>query len=289
MSLPITRLVSAAVARGLSSTQPVLLTTDGPLAVRVNIVVSHDEPTDFAAPLDLIWIEPTTLVALRRSNRQQSSQYTHTWIAATEANFWTAQIWDEPTPADQEFLELDRNVGNPHFLTAADLNALDLTVGGSLTAPLNVRKAADVNAYGPDEVLPKSLIMTAVTAAQALAASVYQNLASIRSSLTAVRTRVTTSEGKIKVLEDKFAALPENPENPGTGQALPNAYFTQEEAAVEWIIEHNLATTRLDVYVRKDDGQMMVPDISESVDANSYRLTFAEARAGTVVLIGLKA
>ena len=55
MSLPTTRLIEAARARGLTDSKPILLTTDGGVALeRINIIVSKTEPVAVKAPLDLI-------------------------------------------------------------------------------------------------------------------------------------------------------------------------------------------------------------------------------------------
>lgn len=278
MSLPISRLVQAATARGLNSTTPVLLTMDGPLAVRINVVVSQAEPINYAAPLDLIWIEPVSQVALRRVNRQQSSGYVHTWTPVTEANSWTAQTWDEPIPTTQPLKELNAQVGNPFFLTADDIHALDTRTGGSIEGPLHV-VTKSVDDYAPTEVMPKSVVKSLTDAAAGVAASVYQQLASVRSAATALRTRVTNVEKRVTTLE----------QNPPGGQSLPIKQYTQEVPELEWIIEHNLDTKSFVVNVYLPTGEVMVPEVAAAVDSSTFRLLFAAPRAGTATLIGIKA
>lgn len=76
MSLPTTRLIEAARARGLTDSKPILLTTDGGVALeRINIIVSKMEPVTVKAPLDLIWIDPSTGVPLRRVSRASSNTF----------------------------------------------------------------------------------------------------------------------------------------------------------------------------------------------------------------------
>lgn len=298
MSLPIARLVAAATARGLSQTAPILLSTDGGVAEqRVNIIVSYTEPTNVVAPLDLLWINPTSLTTLRRVSRANSQAYTHTWTDATESNFWTPQIWDEPMPSDQSFRELNRNVGNPFFLETSDIDAVNQTTGGTMLGPLKIRVDASIDNYADQEAIPKTLVKKLTDAAQAVAASVYQQMASIKSQITSIRNRVTAAEktivihtdglldhdARIKTLEE---ADPSNPGTPGTG--LPNKIFTQEEAALEWAIEHKLGTEAVIVQIYLTSGEFVMPDVMEPVDEDNYRVTFAEARAGTAVLVGIR-
>ncbi|MNQ21845.1 hypothetical protein D3C85_349730 [compost metagenome] len=279
MSLPIARLVAAAEARGLSPVAPILLSTDGGVAKqRVNIIVSHTEPVTVVAPLDLLWINPASNTTLRRVSRASSQAYTHTWTDATEANFWTPQIWDEPKPADQPYQELNRNVGNPFFLDTSDINAVNQD-GGTMTGPLGLRVGASIDVYAENEAVPKSLVKKLTDTAQAVAASVNQQLGSIRSQLTALRTRMTSAEGRITTLENAET---------GPGGSTPSYKFQQVEAALEWFIEHNLNSTSIVAQIYLATGESVVPEEMESVDVNTYRVTFAEARAGTAVLVGIR-
>lgn len=278
MSLPTTRLIGAALARGYSDSKPILLTTDGGVALeRINIIVSKTEPVTVKAPLDLIWIDPTTGVPLRRVSRASSTTFAHTWTAATEENFWQPQIWDEPKPADQPYLELNRNVGNAHLLTAEDLQAVSV-LGGTMTGPLNIRVDVDIDAYTANEALPKTLVKKLTDAASAVAASVYQQMASVRTQLTSLRQRVTATEQRITVLES----------NSGGGGGVPQSRHVQEEAALVWEIEHNLATPNIMASVLLPNGETVTPDKMEPVNDNTYRVTFAEARAGSALLIGIR-
>lgn len=279
MSLPIARLVAAAQTRGLGQSAPILLSTDGGVAKqRVNIIVSYSEPVSVVAPLDLLWIDPSSLKTLRRVSRAMSQDYTHTWTEATETNFWTPQIWDEPKPADQPYQELNRNVGNPFLLEASDLNAIS-AAGGAMSGPLDIRVATSIDDYAENEALPKTLVKKLTDAAQAVAASVYQQMASVRSQITAVRNRVTNVEARVKVLEDAPT---------GPGGSTPSKKFEQAEAELEWRIEHNLGTKAIIAEVYLDSGEAVIPDVMEALDLNTYRITFAKARAGTAVLVGIR-
>lgn len=279
MSLPIARLVAAAQARGLSQAAPILLSTDGGVAKqRVNIIVSYSEPVTVVAPLDLLWINPTSNTTLRRVSRANSQAYTHTWTDATESNFWTPQIWDEPKPSDQPYQELNRNVGNPFFLETSDINAVNQD-GGTMTGPLGLRVGATIDVYADNEAVPKTLVKKLTDTAQAVAASVNQQLASIRTQLTALRTRMTGAENRIKVLEDTPT---------GPGGSTPTKKFEQEEPALEWFIEHNLNSVSIVAQVYLATGEFVMPEKMEPVDVNTFRVTFAEARAGTAVLVGIR-
>lgn len=279
MSLPIARLVAAAEARGLGQSAPILLSTDGGVAnQRVNIIVSYSEPVSVVAPLDLLWINPSDLSTLRRVSRAMSQDYTHTWAAATEQNFWTPQIWDEPKPSDQPFQELNHNVGNPFFLETSDIDAVNVA-GGLMTGPLGLRVDTSVDNYADNEALPKTVVKKLTDAAQSVAASVYQQMASVRAQITAVRNRVTNTEARIKVLEDTPT---------GPGGSIPSKKFSQEDAELEWRIEHNLGTKSILAQVYLATGEFVMPEIMEALDENTYRITFAKARAGTAVLVGLR-
>jgi hypothetical protein len=308
MSLPIARLLSAAETRGLSQSSSVLLTVDGGVTdQRVNVIVSYDEPVSVIAPLDLLWIEPISGQALRRVSRANSNAYTHTWTEASETSFWLPQIWDEPTPNDQQLQELERNIGNPHLLITDDIDALNVINGGTVIGPLQVRVGTTIDEYTDAETLPKILVKKLTDAAQAVAASVYQQLASFRSQLTALRSRVTAvektvvthttqfeetevtlvgHERRIKRLEDSDPNIPTDPTDPVEG--LPSKRYIQYEAADEWLIEHGMATSAVIASVYLQSGEMVMPDVMESVDDNTFRVTFAKARAGTAVLVGIR-
>lgn len=279
MSLPIARLVAAAEARGLGQSAPILLSTDGGVAKqRVNIIVSYSEPVSVVAPLDLLWVDPSSMTTLRRVSRANSQTHTHTWTEATEDNFWTPQIWDEPKPTDQPYQELNRNVGNPFFLETSDINAVN-TAGGLMTGPLGLRVTTSIDDYANNEALPKTLVKKLTDAAQSVAASVYQQMASVKAQITAVRTRVTNTEARIKVLEDAPT---------GPGGSVPQKKYTQEEAALEWRVEHNLGTKAIIAQVYLATGEFVMPEVMEPLDENTYRILFAKARAGTAVLVGLR-
>lgn len=308
MSLPTARLLSAAETRGLSQSSSVLLTVDGGLTgQRVNVIVSYEEPVSVIAPLDLLWIEPISGQTLRRVSRANSNAYTHTWTPATESTFWLPQIWDEPVPNDQQLQELERNIGNPHLLITEDIDALNVVKGGTVIGPLQVRVGATIDEYTDAETLPKLLVKRLTDAAQAVAASVYQQLASFRTQLNALRTRVTTvektvathttqfeetetklagHERRIKRLEDADPSIPTDPTDPGA--SLPSKRHTQYLEANEWLIEHDMATSAVIASVYLQSGEMVMPDVMESVDENTFRVTFAKARAGTAVLVGIR-
>lgn len=273
MSLPINRLIQAAIARGLDVAVPVLFTTDGPTHVRVNVIVSYEEPIQVAAPLDLLWLKPDGTALRRISRAQDAGEYEHTWQVADESNFWLPQIWDEPRPQDQDFQELNRNIGNPHGLVAIDIGAIHES-GGAMTGPL-VPRAATVEApYAANEVVPRSFVEQLTSAAQGLAASVNQQLSSVRSSITALRNRVVILENKVDDLQ--------------VGSGTPNFKHLQEELALEWTIVHNLKSLDVIVNVRNEVGVVMIPDQQIVDDEDTVRITFAEARIGKAIVLGVR-
>ena len=273
MSLPIDRLIQAAIVRGLDVAEPVLFTTDSPTRVRVNVIVSHEEPIQVAAPLDLLWLQPDGTALRRISRAQDAGEYEHTWQVADETNFWLPQIWDEPRPADQDFQELNRNIGNPHGLVAIDIGAIHES-GGSMAGPLVPRVATVEVPYAPNEVVPRSFVEQLTSAAQSLAASVYQQLSSVRSSVIAVRNRVTILEETVEGLE--------------AGSGTPNFKYDRAEPLLEWLIVHNLKSLDVIVEARTETGLLMIPDQQIVVDDDTVRLTFAEARMGRAIVLGIR-
>lgn len=273
MALPLVRLVKAARKRGLSQTNPVPLTTDG-INGRINVIVSYAEPTNEIAPLDLVWIDPETLVVRRRVSRAQSADFTHTWQDADETTFYQRQTWDEPIPADEKLQELDRNIGNPHdLLLDEDLGGVPIA-GAQMTGPLLPRVVADTAEYAPEEAVPRSFVEVITKAAQNLAVTVYQQLLSLRNSIRNLQGRMTTVEQKVQDIT--------------VGEGLPTFNYTQAEAALQWQIKHSLNTANLQVVVRNADGELMLPDIQRSVDADNLLVTFAEERAGYATIVGVR-
>lgn len=273
MSLPTSRLIQAAVDRGLTVATPVLLTMDGPEHIRVNVIISHAEPVSVVAPLDLLWINPDTGSPLRRVSRAQSQDFVHTWEVADETSFWLAQSWDEPRPVDQDFHELNRNIGNTHGLILADIGALGVE-GGDLTGPLRPRVLEVGDDYAPAEAVPRSFVEKLTMAAQSLAASVSQQLTSTRNALTAVRNRVTVVEQELESIQ--------------LGDGTPRYKHDQVEPALEWIIVHNLHVPDITVRVVREDGTLMIPATETMVDEDTLRLTFAEARQGRALILGIR-
>ncbi len=275
MTLPIQRLIEAASIRGLSESNGIILSIDGPLGVRINVTVSHQEPITIVAPMDLIWIKPDTGDVLRRVSRAQSQTHSHTWQLADESNFWQQQIWDEPRPNDQDFQELNRNIGNTHLLKAEDIGAIS-TDGAQMLGQFRPRvlDPAKSETYAAEEAVPRSFIETLTLAAQGLAASVYQQLNSVRSSLTNARNRLVIVEQKLQDIE--------------IGEGTPRYKHDQLEPSLEWRITHSLNTLDVTVEVRNSDGLLMVPDIQQPIDADNILLTFAEPRTGKVLILGLR-
>lgn len=275
MTLPIERLIDAAYKRGLTESNIVLLSMDSPQGQRVNISVSVIEPTEIVAPMDLIWISPSTKNALRRVSRAQSvMDFTHTWNIADETTFWEAQVWDEPRPTDQDFQELDRNIGNTHLLIAEDIGVIS-DRGAQMLGAFRPRLLGEApDDYAMEEAVPRSFIQRVTDTALAASSSVRQQLASIRASLTNARNRLVIVEDKLQDIQ--------------IGEGTPRYKHEQIEETLEWTVVHSLNSTDVMVEVRNSEGVLMIPDEQRPIDANNILITFAEPRVGFAYVVGIR-
>lgn len=60
--------------------------------------------------------------------------------------------------------------------------------------------------------------------------------------------------------------------------------YTQNPAALEWVIEHEFNSVHVEIWVTDADGIRIYPDASQAVDANTVKITFTQAQAGTALL-----
>lgn len=259
------KLTRAAISRGYSTSNPVLLTTDSE-GVRVNVVVSAVEPHNVRAPLNLIWIQPESGLVRKRVSRESSEDLQQTWTETF--NFWEAQVWDEPKPTDQAYQELNRNVGNPHNLEASDIDAMGLE-GGTFTGPVRTTKDADFNT---DEFVPLSFIQKLLLPVQSLTISVWQQMSAIRSQMTGLNRRVILLEA----VTENIAGI----------QAATFDLETDEEHL--FTFNHGLDAETLLVNVVNAAGTEVLFDKLEILGRNEARLKFAGYVKGTVSVIRIR-
>ncbi len=273
MNQLISRLIAAANTRGLSPTNPVLLTTDGN-GNRINIIVSHEEPIEVQAPLNLVWINPLDSTTMRRVSRESSQSFEHTWSTVTQETLFAPQIWDEPRPANQDFRELNANVGNPHNLVAHDIGAITFE-GGQFTGAILPRIIDESESYDDNEAAPVSFIRKLLLPIQSSATSTFQQLNSIRNQLNSVRTRVTAVELRL----DSVAGAQRYVYSQSHGEGELGA------GERDWTIAHQLNAQFVEVSVFGEDGRTIIPDRVEQLDANTVKLVFAEITSGTAVVL----
>ena len=257
------KMVRAARSRGYSLSNPVLLTTDAN-GIRVNVVVSAYEPHAIRAPLNLIWINPEEDVVRKRVSRESSDDLTQSWTTTFE--YFEPQIWDEPQPADQVFQELNRNVGNTHFLEASDIGAIG-EEGGVLTGPLSTEKDTG---FETDEFVPLSFIQRLVAPIQNLTSSIYFQLTSIRNQLHNVSRRVVALELITESIE---------------GIRGVSHSFTTGDEDFSTIIKHDLDAEVLAITVVRSDGVPVIYDYVETISRNESKVVFAGPVTGIAVII----
>lgn len=254
------RLVRAAISRGYTEANPILLTTDRD-GVRVNVVVSASEPHSIRSPLNLIWINPVANSVQKRTGRESTPYTKHTWVDDFE--FFEPQVWDEPIPADQPYRELNANVGNTHNLELADLGGIS-EMGGTFIGPVVLREGND---YANNEAVPKSFVLQTVQLLEAAVTSVRLNLTSIRQSIIALRQRVVSLE----LLTGSIEAV--------------RSYSEEFESAEQWSITHNLDSEYIYMWVTKPDGTNVIYDKLEVLDRNNCVAHFAKPVEGRAVVV----
>lgn len=254
------RLVRAAVSRGYSQANPILLTADKG-GLRVNLIVSSTEPHNVRSPLNLIWINPEAETVQKRVSRESTEFSLHEWTE--EFEFFEPQLWDEPIPDDQTFQELNRNVGNTHNLEIEDLDGISI-YGGTMGGPLVLRQADD---YADDEAVPKSFMYKFMSGLEAIVISTKMQVGSLRSSISAHARRITSLELAIGSLKSVRS-------------------FSQEyESSEQWEVEHNLDSQHVYAWITKPDGTNVVYDRIEAVDNNNCVIHFAGPVEGLAVVV----
>lgn len=254
------RLVRAAISRGYTEANPILLTTDRD-GVRVNVVVSASEPHSIRSPLNLIWINPVANSVQKRIGRESTPYTNHTWVDDFE--FFEPQVWDEPIPSDQPYRELNANVGNTHNLELADLGGIG-EMGGTFIGPVVIREDSD---YADNEAAPLGFIKTLLARLENLVTSVRLQGNTLRAAITGHTRRIVSLELMLGSIE------------------AVRSYSEEFESAEQWSITHNLDSEYIYMWVTKPDGTNVIYDKLEVLDRNNCVAHFAKPVEGRAVVV----
>lgn len=254
------RLVRAAISRGYTEANPILLTTDQD-GVRVNVVVSASEPHSIRSPLNLIWINPVANSVQKRTGRESTPYTNHTWVDDFE--FFEPQVWDEPIPSDQPYRELNANVGNTHNLELADLGGIG-EMGGTFIGPVVIREDSD---YADNEAVPLGFIKNLLARFENLVTSVRLQGNTLRAAITGHTRRIVSLELMLGSIE------------------AVRSYSEEFESAEQWSITHNLDSEYIYMWVTKPDGTNVIYDKLEVLDRNNCVAHFAKPVEGRAVVV----
>lgn len=254
------RLVRAAISRGYTEANPILLTTDQD-GVRVNVVVSASEPHSIRSPLNLIWINPVADSVQKRTGRESTPYTNHTWVDDFE--FFEPQVWDEPIPSDQPYRELNANVGNTHDLELADLGGIG-EMGGTFIGPVVIREDSD---YADNEAAPLGFIKILLARLENLVTSVRLQGNTLRAAITGHTRRIVSLELMLGSIE------------------AVRSYSEEFESAEQWSITHNLDSEYIYMWVTKPDGTNVIYDKLEVLDRNNCVAHFAKPVEGRAVVV----
>jgi hypothetical protein len=264
-------LTSVANNKGHSSTNPVSIAYNNADTgyEPVRFVVSHVEPYDLEAPLNLLWYvtdpaSPQYDFVLRRTARSASGGLQHTWESVTDVTtVLDQQIWDTPEPASQDALDHAVTVGNPHMSTATDVGAIAKS-GDKLAGMLETRTLAVGEDFDPKEVVPRSWVDFALNEVRTITTSISQSFNNTNSQIDNLRTRVEVLEASIL--------------------GFKGFVYRVVTAASTWSIAHNMNKTDLLVQVY-EGNEMVWPSRVDIVDANNVSVEFAVPVAGRAELL----
>lgn len=271
----IARLFEVAGSKGLSSSNDVTLVLEAPSTYEnVQVVVSHNEPYNVTAPLNIVWLVADDQNSqyqkmLKRQSRIATAPYNHTWSELTTLNsvYSPSQIWDIPVPEDQDHVDHSNNIDNPHRTTAEQINALNLE-GGTMTGPLLPRSDEPVDNFADEEVVPKSWIENLVNTVDAKIGGLQQGLAYVLEHLNITKGRVLNLENSSADHENRITTL----ENFGDTFGFSH---NQTQDAASWTINHALNSTKVLVQVYDENNLMVIPDKIEIIDADNVHVVFA--------------
>lgn len=257
----IDRAISAAVAKGLSSSKriSVVYVIGG---AEIMLVVSFNEPSSVEAPLNLVWVngDPSHAdfkKARKRASRVANNGFQHTWSAVTEYSELSNQFWDTPIPDDNDHNLHDATIGNAHFMVPEDMGALPIA-GGQMTGPLLLKPGSTLPDIANTEATPRWWVTLLVAPIQTLATQVRGAQAGMLTQVNSLRNRVT-------ILENRLA---------------PKGFIhTQTEPETEWVVEHRLNSVNMNISIYDSEGNMMLTDIFH-FDENAVLVKFAVPTAG---------
>lgn len=281
------RIVLAAESRGLAADHPVIVALNNVDTgyKDVRFVVSHTEPVGITSPLNVMWIVSDPVNAdfnkvLRRSSRSNSGTYEHAWSEVLqEPDLYVSQVWDLPEPEHQVLYDHIALIGNPHRTRPVDMGALP-TSGGKLTGQLETRTLEAGEQYAQTEVFPRSFLESSLGPLRSITNSLMMYFGNLNNQVGSIRNRTTTVEGRMTTVEESMAAL-----ETSAGDSAAKGYaHTQETAAQEWAITHNLGT--MDVLVQVyENGEVVWPSSTSSTDENTVSVKFAIPITGSARII----
>ncbi len=274
----ISRLFSVAASKGQSSIRSVTIVIEAPDTYKeTQVIVSHIEPFNVTAPLNILWLVSDTESInygkiLQRQSRIVSTPYVHTWLQVTEYTrlFNPSHIWDIPIPSDQDHNDHNNNIDNPHRVTADQTGAIAKT-GGTLTGSLFVRTDVPVNEFDNNEVVPKSWIATKL-------GGFSQGLSYVMAQLNALKVRTTNLESTTVTHGNRITALE------AYRDQLGHVHNHSVDPDVVWNIQHGLGSNYVVVQVYDSSLNMVIPASVVVVDTNNINISFSSPQTGFAMI-----
>lgn len=266
-----TALTTVANNKGHSSTNPVRIAYNNADTgyEPVRFVVSHAEPDDAEAPLNLLWYvtdpaSPNYNFVLRRTSRSGSDGLQNTWSIVNDvANVMQEQVWDTPEPAYQDAMDHAITTGNAHGAKPSDFGAVDKS-GDTLEGPLATRALQTGEEFTQAEVVPRFFVDSLVGPLQSITGAIVQSFNNFNAQMTNIRNRTQT-------LEDSVLGF-------------KGFVYRETTAAAIWNIPHNMG--RSDLLVQVYEGNELVwPASVNIVDDNNVSVEFAVPVAGRAELL----
>lgn len=291
----ISRCVALADIRNLSDDNPIMLRLENPNNnSRTMVVVAFNEPYNYPLPLNVTWINvnPSSVfynTALKRSSKQQSSQFQHTWDGLYYLNdvFVPDQYYepgDDPGGiTEQEVFNHINSTQNPHATTAVQTGALPLA-GGTLTGPALARTLGAGEDWAGQELIPRIFVesalqplATALTTLTSRVDALYSDDPTDNPQFTAIANELAGIHQDIINLQDQIS-------NGGGGGTNAGMTHNQSVANTSWNVVHNLASLNVVTQVLINN-LVVVPSSISIVDLNNITITFSEPTVGRALII----
>lgn len=267
------KLTAIAIKRGLVPNNPVLVTiTDGTYVTYVSI--AYEEPAEGITPLNVVWLRPTSNDLLRRRSRESSGNFLNTWDPVTEGNLYVEQDWDIPQPQNKLEYEHALLIGNPHEVEVGVKDALTVQ-GGQLEGPLYPRTVGDPDQLEDQEAGPVGYLRSLFDTVKTYVSSLSQQVNFLRSTQNGLSRRVIALEAVLGMIDLDPSA---------SSFKYVHESDPEIEDEPQWLIEHNLNAEHVTVSIVGSEGQMVICDRVEQVDAGTCRILFAEPVEGYAVV-----